>query len=178
MQNLKCIAEGGESRTYFDVLWNIGIKLANWSWSARNSMVQSHSIFQFLCSASFVMNWRIWLLIVQIFLLLINLFLISKSDIINTMSVGSVLIMCVVGFWTYFHLALAHGDTRCLVVREREESGKRNGREKCATTLRDARGSVKRQTYRRNHSVMFCCKSITNILTVSLYISVFVKNSI
>ena len=94
------------------------------------------------------------------------------------MSVGSVLIMCVVGFWTYFHLALAHGDTRCLVVREREESGKRNGREKCATTLRDARGSVKRQTYRRNHSVMFCCKSITNILTVSLYISVFVKNSI
>ena len=60
------------------------------------------------------------------------------------MSVGSVLIMCVVGFWTYFHLALAHGDTRCLVVREREESGKKNGREKCATTLRDARGSVKR----------------------------------
>lgn len=131
MQNLKCIADSWNSKTYFDVLWNIGIKLANWSWSARNSMVQSHSIFQFLCSASFVMNWRIWLLIVQIFLLLINLFLISKSDIINTMSVGSVLIMCVVGFWTYFHLALAHGDTRCLVVRERrvrEEKWKREMR--------------------------------------------------
>ena len=63
---------------------------------------------------------RYLLLLIEIFLLLINLFLISKSDIINTMSVGSVLIMCVVGFWTYFHLALAHGDTRCLVVRERE----------------------------------------------------------
>ena len=37
------------------------------------------------------------------------------------MSVGSVLIMCVVGFWTYFHLALAHGDTRCLVVREKSQ---------------------------------------------------------
>ena len=44
------------------------------------------------------------------------------------MSVGSVLIMCVVGFWTYFHLALAHGDTRCLVVRERERE-KSQGRE-------------------------------------------------
>ena len=64
------------------------------------------------------------------------------------MSVGSVLIMCVVGFWTYFHLALAHGDKTSLaasVSREKErESGKRAGREKCATTLRDARGSVKR----------------------------------
>ena len=60
---------------------------------------------------------------IEIFLLLINLFLISKSDIINTMSVGSVLIMCVVGFWTYFHLALAHGDKTSLaasVSRENE----------------------------------------------------------
>ena len=47
------------------------------------------------------------------------------------MSVGSVLIMCVVGFWTYFHLALAHGDNlaRCLgCKRVREESWKREMR--------------------------------------------------